>query len=83
MISKAAASFWQHYEGLPDHIQRLADKNYGLWLANPQHPSLRFKPFKRGDRGGVAFADARAGGSVRHWLAFKFRRRDLRVAGHE
>ncbi len=49
MISKAARSFWKRYAELPDHIQRLADKNYGLWLANPQHPSLRFKPFKRDD----------------------------------
>ena len=45
MISKAARSFWQRYAELPDPIQRLADKNYRLWLANPQHPSLRFKPF--------------------------------------
>ena len=49
MISKAAASFWQRYERLPDHIQMLADKSYCLGLANPRPPSLRFKPFKRGD----------------------------------
>ena len=44
MTSKAAASFWRRYAELPEHIQHLADKNYRLWLANPQHPSLRFKP---------------------------------------
>jgi hypothetical protein len=46
MISKAAGSFWQSYQALPEQIQRLAHKNYLLWCKNPQHPSLRFKPLK-------------------------------------
>lgn len=31
------------YEELPEHIQRLADKNFRLLKADPQHPSLHFK----------------------------------------
>jgi hypothetical protein len=46
MTSKAARSFWEGYAGLPAEVQLLADKNYQLWLANPHHRSLRFKPFK-------------------------------------
>jgi hypothetical protein len=47
MISKAASSFWDRYATLPKRIQKLADKNFGLWLQNPFHPSLRFKRFKQ------------------------------------
>jgi hypothetical protein len=32
------------YARLPEHVQTLARKNYGLFRANPEHPSLRFKP---------------------------------------
>lgn len=46
MTSKAARSFWMRYAELPAEVRDLADKNYRLWLANPQHPSLRFKVFK-------------------------------------
>jgi hypothetical protein len=46
MKSKAARAFWKAYADLPEHVQRLADKNYLLWLKNPIYPSLRFKPFK-------------------------------------
>ena len=35
--------FWACYEGLPDEIQELADKNYALLRANAHHPSLHFK----------------------------------------
>ena len=48
MTSKAASSFWRRYEGLPAEIRRLADRNYGVWLENQRHPSLRFKPFRAG-----------------------------------
>ena len=43
MKSRAIASFWDDYVRLPDEIQKLAVKQYQLWLANPHHPSLRFK----------------------------------------
>ncbi len=46
MTSKAAASFWRGFYELPEAIQQLAQKNYRLWQINPQHPSLRFKPFR-------------------------------------
>jgi hypothetical protein len=46
MNSKAASTFWQRYEKLPVEIRKLALKNFRLWLANPSHPSLHFKPFK-------------------------------------
>ena len=35
--------FWVHYRFLPEHIQRLADKNFELLKSNSDHPSLRFK----------------------------------------
>jgi hypothetical protein len=48
MISKAAGSFWQRFNELPEHVQQLAHKNYALWQRNPSHPSLRFKRFRGG-----------------------------------
>ncbi len=43
MTSRATRRFWKLYQELPEHIQRLAVKNYRLWRDNPQHPSLDFK----------------------------------------
>ena len=48
MRSTTSPEFWKRFYRLPKEAQRLAEKNYRLWLANPQHPSLHFKPFKRG-----------------------------------
>lgn len=39
----ASPSFWEQYEELPDSIQELADKNYEILKADPQHPSLHLK----------------------------------------
>lgn len=44
--SRATARFWRLFDALPDPIQRLAEKNYRLWLANPRHPSLDFKELR-------------------------------------
>jgi hypothetical protein len=33
---------------LPASARLTADKNYGLWRQNPQHPSLRFKSVGEG-----------------------------------
>ena len=44
MKSIGSRRFWSLYIGLPSPIRALADKNYRLWLANPGHPSLQFKP---------------------------------------
>ena len=35
--------FWQHYQQLSEDVKRLADKNYALLKADPQHTSLHFK----------------------------------------
>ena len=47
MNSKAASSFWKGHDDLPDPVRKLALKNFRLWLANPDYPSLHFKPFKK------------------------------------
>lgn len=39
----ASPGFWALYEALPPEVRKVADKNYQLLKANPQHPSLRFK----------------------------------------
>jgi hypothetical protein len=39
----ASPSFWELYERLPDPIQELADKNFGLLKAELNHPSLHLK----------------------------------------
>jgi hypothetical protein len=43
MKSRAVSSFWKNLEALPLDIQKRAAKQYRIWLANPDHPSLRFK----------------------------------------
>jgi hypothetical protein len=40
--------FWGGYDELPAKARMTADKNYGLWRQNPQHPSLRFEPVGEG-----------------------------------
>jgi hypothetical protein len=39
----ASPSFWELYERVPDPIQELADKNFELLKADPNHPSLHLK----------------------------------------
>ena len=43
MIHFAAPSFWRAYHELPEQVRALADKQFQLLRANPQHPSLHFK----------------------------------------
>lgn len=43
MQSKAVASFWEGYHRLPAKVRRAARKQFGLWLEDPHHPSVRFK----------------------------------------
>ena len=43
MRHRADPRFWQCYRQLPPEIQQLADKNFGMLLRDPRHPSLRFK----------------------------------------
>ena len=47
MTHHASPSFWKRYETLSRVIRELADKQFALLKANPQHPSLRFKRVKR------------------------------------
>jgi len=49
MTSKASPRFWQLFSGLPADVQRIAVQNYELWLANPNHPSLRYRRLKGRD----------------------------------
>lgn len=44
----ALPRFWQHYQQLPEDVQRLANKNFELLKTDPYHPSLHFK--KVGDK---------------------------------
>ena len=43
MNSVATRRFWDLFHALPAEIQALAVKNYHLWQANPNHPSLHFR----------------------------------------
>jgi hypothetical protein len=43
MRSQATPRFWHLFKDLPADVQRLAVKNYRLWQANPNHPSLRYR----------------------------------------
>lgn len=47
MTHHASPSFWKNYEALPRVVRELAEKQFALLKANPQHPSLRFKRVKR------------------------------------
>ena len=44
MNNRTLPGFWSRYARLPQHVQKLARKNYALFQRNPDHPSLRFKP---------------------------------------
>ena len=43
----ATAQFWKAYETLPQNVRALADKNFALLRANPQHPLLALKKIGR------------------------------------
>jgi len=48
MKHRATPRFWACYRGLPEEIQRLADRGYELLRHDPRHPSLHFKKVKEG-----------------------------------
>ncbi len=54
MKSNALPSFWEGYNRLPEHIRKLANKNFKLFIEKPSHPSLGFKK-----KGGVHTRDLR------------------------
>lgn len=39
----ASPAFWARYEGLPERVRAVADKNFELLKHDAGHPSLRFK----------------------------------------
>jgi hypothetical protein len=41
--SHALSEFWERYDALPGDIQERADKQFSLFEANPEHPSVRLK----------------------------------------
>lgn len=43
----ATPSFWEAYRKLPEAVRDLADKNYALLKADPEHPSLQLKKVGR------------------------------------
>jgi hypothetical protein len=43
VISKVRPSFWRAYELLAPSVRLRARLAYELFMANPDHPSLRFK----------------------------------------
>jgi len=47
MKSRAIGTFWDRYHVLPTDIQKIADKQYRLWIENPYHPSIHFKKVGR------------------------------------
>jgi hypothetical protein len=44
MTSRTTARFREALAQLPVHVQRQAREAYRLFIQNPNHPSLRFKP---------------------------------------
>ena len=65
MNSTATPRFWQRLHELPAEVQALALKNYQLWLANPQHPSLNYKRLAgTGHRFSVRVGSGRAGAAA-------------------
>ena len=47
MIHHATPAFWNAYDGLPQTVRVLADRNFALLKRDPRHPSLHFKPVDR------------------------------------
>jgi hypothetical protein len=47
MKSMAATSFWKNYHRLPEEIQKVAVKQYRLWLRDPRRTSLQLKKVPR------------------------------------
>jgi hypothetical protein len=41
--SVTTPEFWKLFDGLPEDIQKRAEKQYKLFSSNPAHPSLHLK----------------------------------------
>ena len=54
----ATRRFWSQFDSLPEHVRKLASKNYTLWEADHNHPSLEFKKLRgSSDRYSVRIGD--------------------------
>ena len=42
-MHRTTPQFWSHFEGLPEAVQRTAQRNFQLLKNDPRHPSLHFK----------------------------------------
>jgi len=71
MRHSATKGFWQKYQALSHEIQALADKQFSLLKANPQHPSLQFK--KVGEHSGQQLWSVRV---TLNYRALAIKRRD-------
>ena len=58
MTSSTKKSFRSRLAALPPEVRALARKNFRLWLRDPRHPSIHFKPVGR-------FWSARVGSDFR------------------
>ena len=56
MKSRLEQGFLDCLRQMPEDVRRRARKNYRLWLDNPRHPSLGFKPI-----GGTGIWSVRVG----------------------
>lgn len=46
MKSRASSTLWKNFDRLPRHVQDAARKQFRLWLDDPQHASVWFKPLR-------------------------------------
>ena len=70
MRSRATETFWKLFANLPADVQRQAKAAFGLWRADPFHPSLQFKRVHRAE----PLYSVRVG---LHWRALCLRDGDL------
>ena len=63
-MHRTAPHFWRRFQDLPTSVQETGRRNFELLLANPRHPSLRFRNVGRywsarvgADYRAVAFRD--------------------------
>lgn len=82
MNSSTTPSFRESLRALPPRIRSLAREKYELWLADPHHPSLRFK--KVGDYWSIRVglgcrALGRIKGDTLYWFWIGFHDEYLRL----
>ena len=66
MKSAATRRFWELFHALPAEVQKLAVKNYELWRANSNHPSLHFR-LLQGSKDRLRFVSELTIGLLAEW----------------